>query len=231
MEVVAKMIALFAALTMSAPQNATAFSSRAFVSRRLRQEVPVYDLSTSVVQLSRSSSDGMDNDDTKPSFDMNELQKRMDQQMTQYYDLLMGEDTSEVRPEFVYLIVFNPDNEETQGVHTIEFPKGSGDNIILAFESDDDCIEFAQMLKNVQFFKPVPQMANLSELEVFCQGLGVPVKVVPQGKKLRPPADNVEEFTMNPNLRQDKQKLNRAFIASDEDNGDCSSEGLGSAWE
>ena len=182
-------------------------------------------------------SNNNDNDDNKASgFDMNELKKRMDQQMNQYYDLLMDDDdANNIRPEVVYIIVFNPGTEQEQGVHTIEFPKGSGYNVLLAFESDDECIEFAKMLKNMHFFHPVPQMANLSELEVFCQGLGLPVKVVPQGKALRPPADNVEELSINPNLQREKQSLNRAFMASDDEGGNeeesNSSQGLESAWE
>lgn len=178
-----------------------------------------------------ASSSSNDNDDLGSSlFDMNELQKRMDQQMTQYYDLFMEEEESDsaVRPEFVYIIVFNPG--EQQGVHTIEFPKNSGNNVILAFESDDECIDFAQMLKNMQFFHPIPQMANLNELEVFCQGIGVPVKVIPRGKSLRPPADNVEELDMNPYLHRDQQRLNQAFLDSMEKSykDDTSEE---SAWE
>lgn len=78
-----------------------------------------------------SSSD--ENDAESSSFDMKELQKRMEQQMTQYYDLFMSDDDNDVQPESVYVIVFNPDIPDEQGVHTIEFPKGSGNNVILAF--------------------------------------------------------------------------------------------------
>jgi hypothetical protein len=162
---------------------------------------------------------------------MEELRARMDQQMNQYYDLLLTEDgEDEVNPDHVYIVIFNPDSEAEQGVHTIEFPKGSKQNILLAFESDDECIEFAEMLKNMQFYNPIPQMANFNELKAFCQGLGVPVKVVPRGKGLRPPADIVEELSMNPNLQQDKEKLNRACEAHDNEKIDASDD-LNGAWE
>lgn len=177
------------------------------------------------------SSEGFSGDEESSSFDMDELRARMDQQMNQYYDLLLTEDGEDVvNPDHVYIVIFNPDSEAEQGVHTIEFPKGSKQNILLAFESDDECIEFAEMLKNMQFYNPIPQMANFNELKAFCQGLGVPVKVVPRGKGLRPPADIVEELSMNPNLQQDKEKLNRACEAHDNEKIDASDD-LNGAWE
>lgn len=36
----------------------------------------------------------------------------------------------------------------------IRFPKGSGNNMILAFESKSECEQFSQFLKDQQFFDP-----------------------------------------------------------------------------
>ena len=223
-------LASLALLLIGAPAPlATAFSSPPALLSRF--QVLGKNKSHSIQSFSKKGfSSDKDDMDESSLFDMDELRARMDQQMNQYYDLLLNEHAHEVRPDYVYIVVFNPDNEAEQGVHTIEFPKGSKQNILLAFESDDECIEFAEMLKNMQFYNPNPQMANLCELTAFCQGLGVPVKVVPRGKGLRPPADNVKELGMNPNLQQDKEKLNRAFKTSNDEKVDASDD-LNSAWE
>lgn len=207
-------------------QSVTCF----LIARHHRRSTPFPSIPTRLgVQLYNSNS--KDSEEESLSFDMTELQKRMDQQLTQYYDLFTNDDEADtVRPDDVYIIVFNPGKEDEgeQGVHTIEFPLGSGNNVILAFENDDECIDFARMLKDMQFYDPVPQMANLEQLEEFCNGMGVGVKVVPENTRLRPPADNVEELQMNPNLRKDKDRLNRAFMATSEENDKDESE---SAWE
>jgi hypothetical protein len=57
-------------------------------------------------------------------------------------------------PEKVHVVLFNPETAQ-QGAHTIEFPKGSGNNVILAFESSAACHKFAQLLKQQHFFDPM----------------------------------------------------------------------------
>jgi len=57
------------------------------------------------------------------------------------------------KPEDVYIILFNPGTEQ-EGVHTVEYPKGSGNNVILAFESKEECDRFSQALQDQQFFEP-----------------------------------------------------------------------------
>lgn len=57
------------------------------------------------------------------------------------------------RPIDVHIILFCPDTDN-EGVHTIEFPKGSGNNVILAFESQTECNTFASALKEQNFFDP-----------------------------------------------------------------------------
>lgn len=90
-------------------------------------------------------------------FDMDMLRKRIEKQETQYVKLLIeqskyysdgsaeaGEEKLPL-PEAVYIILFLPETPE-QHVHTIEFPKGSGTNILLAFEDEGECNAFAEML-------------------------------------------------------------------------------------
>jgi len=58
------------------------------------------------------------------------------------------------KPDEVHIILFNPDTEQ-EGVHTIEFPKGSGNNVILAFENAEACDMFSKMLKDQLFMDPI----------------------------------------------------------------------------
>jgi hypothetical protein len=57
------------------------------------------------------------------------------------------------KPSNVHIILFNPDTID-EGVHTVEYPIGSGSNAILAFESADECANFATMLKSQNFYDP-----------------------------------------------------------------------------
>ncbi|KAL7457984.1 hypothetical protein ACHAWC_011254 [Mediolabrus comicus] len=124
------------------------------------------------------------------SLDMELLQKGMNQQQKQYAKLLMEQSkyTEEGRniPESVHIILFHPDAPK-QHVHTIEIPKGSGNNLILAFEASDDCNMFAQMLKEMEFVEPSPQETMFQPFADFCQSMSIPILIVPAGFDLKPP--------------------------------------------
>lgn len=57
------------------------------------------------------------------------------------------------RPKDVHIILFCPDTDY-EGVHTIEFPPGSGNNVLLAFECEKECQNFAEILRSQDFFDP-----------------------------------------------------------------------------
>ena len=85
----------------------------------------------------------------------------------------------DMKPEDVHIILFNPDTDR-EGVHTLEFPKGSGNNMILAFESKEECEQFSATLRDQKFFDPTPQEMKLEFLEEYCKQIGVEVQVVPK---------------------------------------------------
>ncbi len=60
----------------------------------------------------------------------------------------------EMRPECVHIILFNVGTNR-EGAHTIEFPKNSGNNVLLAFEEEAECDQFTIELKEQEFFDPV----------------------------------------------------------------------------
>ena len=57
------------------------------------------------------------------------------------------------KPREVFIVLFEKDTDN-EGVHSIEFPKGSGKNIILAFESLTQCTFFSDSLKTQHFYNP-----------------------------------------------------------------------------
>lgn len=114
--------------------------------------------------------------------DMDMLRKRVEKQETQYVKLLIeqtkyfsrendDEDAEEKLPlpEAVYIILFLPETPE-QHVHTIEFPKGSGTNILLAFEDENECKSFADMLvRDMGFEDPCVRLHAVCWLyELIC---------------------------------------------------------------
>lgn len=91
------------------------------------------------------------------SFDMDELRHRIGQEYAP--NLPIGGATNiqmeslEI-PDQVYIILFLAGTSE-QGAHTIEYPKGSGNNVMLAFESEKACHKFAASLKEQNFLDPM----------------------------------------------------------------------------
>jgi len=116
------------------------------------------------IRLASISNDDDYNDDkSASSIDMSSLRKRIQKQDTQYADLLLEQskyrilptdEDQRIIPDSVHIILFHPDTPK-QHVHTIEYPVGSGENMILAFESQRDSIRFARMLQqDLDFAEP-----------------------------------------------------------------------------
>lgn len=151
----------------------------------------------------------------KDHFDMEELRHRITEESNPYQDLFKTKEWNQrAKPDFVNIILFKPDTAE-EGVHTVEYPKGSGSNVILAFESMKECGAFAAMLKAQQFFDPTPQEVDLESLESYCTELGVFVQVVPRGMEVLPPTQNVLELGHNPKLKDEKSQLDYLFDMND----------------
>lgn len=75
-------------------------------------------------------------------------------QMTKDFFARVLDYNEEMRPEFVHIILFNVGTNR-EGAHTIEFPKNSGNNVILGFEDESECSRFGELLKEQEFFDPV----------------------------------------------------------------------------
>lgn len=151
------------------------------------------------------------NKKSKDSFDMKELRQRINEVTNPYQELFSVDWSSQERPEHVYIILFNPDTEQ-QGLHSIEFPKGSGSNFVLAFESKQACVKFAATLEAQNFDHPSPKRYELESLEELCDMLGVFMQVVPTGTEILPPTQNVQFLGKhNPKLKDEKYHLDYIF--------------------
>ena len=103
------------------------------------------------------------------SFNMDELRKRIAAETSNAYaDMFENYSTNikqrhepQRRPESVFIIAFQ------QGIHSIEYPKGSGNNVVLAFERKDACDKFARDLRAQHFFDPVVRDSCLSNILRF----------------------------------------------------------------
>mmetsp|Transcript_15187 Transcript_15187/g.21560 ORF Transcript_15187/g.21560 Transcript_15187/m.21560 type:complete len:229 (-) Transcript_15187:1263-1949(-) len=136
------------------------------------------------------------NNEDSSSLDMNLLRQRMDHQQNQYAKLITEQSkyiqqTSPL-PESVHIILFNPDTPN-QNVHTLEIPKGSGNNMILAFEDGADCGMFAQNLRELEFVDPSPAETMFEPFKEFCESMSIPVMIVPAGFDLSPPQSNSKD--------------------------------------
>ncbi len=114
--------------------------------------------STITLQLSPSEEDYF-------SLDMKELRQRIDQEYGSYIPiegpsnrLQLGKRPNQ-NPDKVHVVIFQPETIN-QGAHTIEYPKGSGNNVVLAFESIDACRNFAASLAQQNFVDPTVRPRN-----------------------------------------------------------------------
>jgi hypothetical protein len=99
-------------------------------------------------------------------------------------DLLLEQAVQNVvapKPDIIYIIMYNPGTDQ-EGVHTTEYPKESGSEVMIGFESIEDCINFSNMLKSDPAFQlePVPTPTPYGQMDAACAGMGLSIMVVPE---------------------------------------------------
>uniref|UniRef100_A0A7S1BBF2 Uncharacterized protein n=1 Tax=Corethron hystrix TaxID=216773 RepID=A0A7S1BBF2_9STRA len=118
-------------------------------------------------------------------------------------------------PETVHIVMFNPRTDD-EGVHTLEYPVGSGRNVLLAFESPDECAAFALALRKQNFHRPEPQRLPLAEVAQFCASTAaVEHLLVPAGTHLAPPSENKTELDFDPE-KEKKKRVHRSWLGQEE---------------
>ena len=87
------------------------------------------------------------------------------------------------KPDVVYIIMYNPSTPE-EGIHTVEYPRGSQEDLLLAFGSLEDCVSFSRTIREDPSVphEPIPTPTSMVQIEAACQGMGLPMKIVPASK-------------------------------------------------
>jgi hypothetical protein len=89
----------------------------------------------------------------------------------------------------VWVLLFNA-NTDNEGIYTLEI---EGNNIIVAFEQEDDAIRYAGLLEAQDFLSPTVERIDKKDLEEFCEEAGYDLNIVPTDALLVPPEKNVDK--------------------------------------
>ena len=98
-----------------------------------------------------------------------------------YLELATKSEGVMAKPEIVYIMMYNPGTPE-EGVHTTEYPKGSGADVMLAFESLEECVAFSNLIRDDKSvpLEPIPTPTPLQQMEMAVQSMGgLTIKIVP----------------------------------------------------
>ncbi len=89
----------------------------------------------------------------------------------------------------VWVLLFNA-KTDNEGIYTLEI---EGDNIIVAFEQEDDAIRYAGLLEAQDFLSPTVERIDKQDLEEFCREANYDLNIVPTDALLVPPEKNVDK--------------------------------------
>ena len=89
----------------------------------------------------------------------------------------------------VWVLLFNA-NTDNEGIYTLEI---EGNNIIVAFEQEDDAIRYAGLLEAQDFLSPTVERIDSKDLEEFCEEANYDLNIVPTDALLVPPEKNVDK--------------------------------------
>jgi hypothetical protein len=110
----------------------------------------------------------------------------------------------------VWVLLFNA-NTDNEGIYTLEI---EGDNIIVAFEQEDDAIRYAGLLEAQDFLSPTVERIDKRDLEEFCRDANYDLNIVPTEALLVPPEKNVDKTSWDSD--RDKSSNKNNFEPEDE---------------
>jgi Protein of unknown function (DUF3110) len=100
----------------------------------------------------------------------------------------------------VYVLLFNV-GTDNEGIHTLKLKQPEledgllGDeyqDVVLAFEQEDDATRFGLLLEAQDFPEPAVEGIDQEELEEFCESSGLGLQYVSEGMLAVPPSVNIE---------------------------------------
>ncbi len=90
----------------------------------------------------------------------------------------------------VWVLLFNA-NTDNEGIYTLKI---EGNDIIVAFEQEDDAIRYAGLLEAQDFLSPTVERIDKEDLEEFCKDANYDLNIVPTDALLVPPEKNVDKI-------------------------------------
>ncbi|PZD73641.1 hypothetical protein C1752_02073 [Acaryochloris thomasi RCC1774] len=100
----------------------------------------------------------------------------------------------------VFVLLFNV-GTDNEGIHTLKVNPPDGEDMVLAFEAEDDATRFAVLLEAQDFLEPTVEPIDEEEIKAICSQSGLGYKFVPEGQLEIPPEQN-----MDATLWQENQK-------------------------
>jgi Protein of unknown function (DUF3110) len=100
----------------------------------------------------------------------------------------------------VYVLLFNV-GTDNEGIHTLKlkqpeledgFLEDQYQDVVLAFEQEDDATRFGLLLEAQDFPEPAVEEIDQEELEEFCESSGLGLQYVSEGMLAVPPSANIE---------------------------------------
>ena len=107
----------------------------------------------------------------------------------------------------VFILLFNAQTDN-EGIHTLKVSDPSNadglpQDVVLAFEAEDDATRFALLLEAQDFPNATVEKIDLAEVEEFCQSANLDFQLVPEGTLAVPPETNVEKTDWQPDGKVD----------------------------
>ena len=100
----------------------------------------------------------------------------------------------------VWVLLYNA-RTDNEGIYTLQI---ESNNIIVAFEQEDDAIRYAGMLEAQDFLTLTVEIIDKQELEEFCKDAKYELNIVSTDALLVPPEKNVDKTDWSKNLDQDE---------------------------
>ncbi len=102
----------------------------------------------------------------------------------------------------VWVLLFNA-NTDNEGIYTLEI---EGNNIIVAFEQEDDAIRYAGLLEAQDFLSPTVERIDSEDLKEFCDEANYDLNIVPTDALLVPPEKNVDKIDWSADRDQNQSE-------------------------
>lgn len=102
----------------------------------------------------------------------------------------------------VWVLLFNA-NTDNEGIYTLEI---ESNNIIVAFEQEDDAIRYAGLLEAQDFLSPTVERIDSEDLKEFCDEANYDLNIVPTDALLVPPEKNVDKTDWSPDRDQNQSE-------------------------